>query len=159
MYGKLMSIPDHLLSIYQNQFFWETPIDYTNISGKDLMQAKKKFAFDMVCKYQNESEAKLQEAKFLSITASKSFNLQVSNYEIEKQAISSNKSSMMIAEIIYNLNIKDYSKSHVKRLINSGAVKVNDIVVNINFTVNINSTVKIKIGKQREYSVTIVGKT
>lgn len=143
-YGKLMSISDSKLKTYIETLGSSLAItNFDSFTGSHKMQLKQQFAFELLTKFQGLKEATKQSQdfhdgqwKFIAIT------------------FSGNSLVELIAQVLnYNL-----SNSQIRNLIQYQGVKINDELVDVNFSVNslINNTYhKLKIGKKNKFMIKI----
>ncbi len=157
MFGKTMSIPDRLI-----EEFLELTTDFSigekqsileKLShGINPMDIKKIIAKNIITQYHNETEALKAEEFFINQFQNKNFEeksfMPVPIHEIESV-------SGMITLIDLCMKLKhDRTKSAMKRLIESGAVKVNlEKIKDSSKNVELKVDTKIKIGKRDFYEL------
>lgn len=147
-FGKTMSIPDELLRSY-----FEC---YTNLSEQKISQAmgqtnprdsKLKLAHAIVERYHGAEEADLEFEEFLKL-----FSLKGKPKDISQIRVSSNSN---VLEII--LACTGLKNSEVKRLLDQGAVRLNDekLTVDPYSMIHISTGDLIKVGKRRWFELVI----
>ncbi|MGB9694505.1 MAG: tyrosine--tRNA ligase [Caldisericaceae bacterium] len=128
MYGKVMSIPDGLIAEYYFLVLDKSEDEAKEIedkinSGKENpMLLKKNLAREIVKLFHSEKEAQEAEDNFTRIFSRRELPENAS--ELDLTAYSTD-GSVDITEILTSLNIVE-SKSEVKRLIQQGAIKINN---------------------------------
>ena len=143
-FGKLMSISDDLMIRYYNLLLHKTDID-KNVHPMDL---KKQMAFEIVKKFWSEKEAQEAKKQFEDLFQKKDYS---AAHEIELPKNTENP--IWIVDLLKILDaIK--SSSDAKRLIESGAVKLNDSVINdFKLQIKWNSADILKVGKHKIYKL------
>ncbi|GAA3743242.1 MULTISPECIES: tyrosine--tRNA ligase [Flavobacterium] len=156
MFGKTMSIPDALilefLELTTNFSFEEKEEIKKRLEKENPMDIKKLIAKNIISQYHNQNEAEQAEQFFINQfqsknAASKSF-IPVSISSLENQT---NKMTLIdLCAIIKN----DITKSANRRLIESGAVQINnEKIINPNELILLEKETKIKIGKRNFYEL------
>jgi len=148
MYGKVLSIPDQLILKYfllvanytiQEVEDFKLMLKMDKINNRDL---KRKLAREIVKIYYNDKKSSQAELNFDKIFIKKDIPENIPTFKVNNND--------KIVDIIFNSNVVQ-SKSEIKRLINQGAVKIDDApVTNIHFVVSLSTdSAIIKIGKRR----------
>ena len=147
MYGKVLSIPDELIIKYFNLITnisskeiqdYEFDLNAGKISPRDI---KRKLAREIVSIYYDDESSTYAEQNFDKIFVKKTIPDDIPEIIIDCHT--------RIIELIKNAKLAD-SNSEIRRLIKQGAVKIDDAVVNdINFIVNSDKEIIIKIGKRK----------
>ncbi|MBL0737492.1 tyrosine--tRNA ligase [Flavobacterium sp. GN10] len=156
MFGKTMSIPDALilefLELTTNFSFEEKEEIKKRLEKENPMDIKKLIAKNIISQYHNQNEAEQAEQFFINQfqsknAASKSF-IPVSISSLENQT---NKMTLIdLCAFIKN----DITKSANRRLIESGAVQINnEKIINPNELILLEKETKIKIGKRNFYEL------
>ena len=147
MYGKVLSIPDELIIKYFNLVTnlsskeikdYEFDLNAGKISPRDM---KRKLAREIVSIYYDDKSSTYAEQNFDKIFIKKTIPDDIPQIIIDNDT--------RIIELVKNAKIVD-SNSEIRRLIKQGAVKIDDAVVNdINFIINLDKEIIIKIGKRK----------
>ena len=157
MYGKTMSIPDSLL-----EEWLELASDFSEEEKADMiaslknqtvnpMEIKKKLAFNITAQYHSDEEAKEAENFFYRQVQQKGFDSKTFT-PIEITSLG-NTAGMTLVNLCSAL-VPEQSKSALRRLIESGAVSLNDEkATDVNMTPVIETGLKIKIGKRQFFEL------
>ncbi|UZR98049.1 tyrosine--tRNA ligase [Chondrinema litorale] len=152
MFGKVMSIPDSLISEYL-----DLATDFSNEAkkaiqlrldaGENPMEIKKLIAKNIISQYHNAKSAEEAEAFFSQQFQNKNFEekvfqpFSIADFNADSQMVS-------ILDACYLLK-NDLSKTAVRRLIQSGAVQVDNEKIMDEYTlIKLISGKKFKIGKR-----------
>ena len=126
MFGKIMSIPDHLMWEY-----WELLTDLTveqidkmkedvNAGVLHPMEVKKQLAMYIVARFHNEEAAIKAKEHFEKVHSKREFPDEIPEPEI---IIGTQQNKLPLFELVYKLEFAS-SKSEARRLIKGGAVKI-----------------------------------
>ena len=147
MYGKVLSIPDELIIKYFNLVTnlsskeikdYEFDLNAGKISPRDI---KRKLAREIVSIYYDDESSVYAEQNFDKIFVTKTIPDDIPEIIIDNDT--------RIIELVKNAKLAD-SNSEIRRLIKQGAVKIDDSVVSdINFIVDSDKKIIIKIGKRK----------
>ena len=147
MYGKILSIPDNLLLKYyllvanistQEIEDYKLLLKMDKITYRDL---KRKLARDIIKIYYNEKFASQAEINFDKIFIKKDIPEDIPKIKL-------NKDVLIVDVLISNELVK--SKSEARRLIDQGAVKINDEkCIDRDHIVRKDDSLIIKVGKRR----------
>jgi tyrosyl-tRNA synthetase len=149
MFGKIMSIPDSLITKYFclctdlsrktiNQF--EKDLKKRKVNPRDL---KLKLAFEIVKIYHNKARATEAQEHFKTIFQKKKLPKKMPEYTL------SQKKEIFLPQLITKLNLAQ-SKSEAKRLIQQGGVRINQKKVeNIYQKVKPQGKIILQIGPRR----------
>lgn len=126
-YGKIMSIPDHLISHY---FELCTPIKNKEIQkivtamkqGANPRDFKAKLAYQIVELYYGTKEAQKAEQEFNQVFRDKQLPANITTYKIKKQ-------TYRLIDLLVETKLT-VSKSEARRLVEHGAVKVDGKLIN-----------------------------
>ena len=151
MYGKALSIPDHLIENYFKLAAQYTSSEVDKI--KDLISskprdAKRQLAFEIVKKYHNETLAKTAEENFDRVFIRKEAPSDIPITTLEFNDIP-------LMDLLVELGATS-SKSESRRLINQGGISIDEEKIG-DFKASITLTDEpklIKVGKRRFYKVT-----
>lgn len=157
MFGKMMSIPDSLIAE-----FLDLTTDFTldqkkeiedKISkGENPMNIKKIIANNIISQYHNAEAAALAEQFFSNQFQNKNFEEKVFQ-PVAITDLSTDKGKIMLVELCVQLK-KEESKSAIRRLIESGAVQLNnEKMMNPNDFIALKVGTKLKIGKRNYYEL------
>ncbi len=147
MFGKVMSIPDNLITKYL-ELATEVSLDEikkiekATKDGENPMQYKKFAAKEIIKIYHDEAAADKAEEQFTKVFSE---NKLPDDIELRKFA----EDSINIVELIASNELAS-SKSEAKRLIDQGAVKVNgEKLVNPDQSIDLNKETLIQVGKRK----------
>lgn len=157
MFGKTMSIPDDLIEEYidlTTDFNDLTKIELKNsmISGENPMKIKKIIARNIIEQYHSKDDA-LEAEKFFSNQFQNKSIEHKSHQKIEIETIFPKKNSLTILELCHELKNTE-TKSAIRRLIEAGAVQINqEKRTNPLTEIILIKGTKIKIGKRDFYEL------
>ncbi len=157
MFGKTMSIPDSLISD-----FLELTTDFSSkekeaikrrlATGENPMNIKKVIAKNIISQYHNTNEAQQAEDFFINQFQNKNFEEKVFEHVLIADIQPKNESVSLI-DLCTQLK-KGETKSAIKRLIESGAIQVNNEKITEPYTtIALIKDTKIKIGKRNFYEL------
>ncbi|MDI6785623.1 MAG: tyrosine--tRNA ligase [bacterium] len=148
IFGKIMSIPDHIMLKYYQLL--------TDISEGDLnelreslkngqihpKEAKKDLAKNIISFYYSQQIAAQEEKEFEKIFKYRKLPDELEEYKIDTP-------NKKLADIIVEAKIAK-SKGEARRLISQGAVKINqNKVIEIDYTLNLKEETTLQVGKRR----------
>ncbi len=151
MYGKIMSIPDHLIADYftlltdiSTDDIKEITISMNNNSVNPL-HIKKRLAIEIVSQFHSPDSAKEAESYFTKVVQNKDFTEEIEDIYIPFSKFEGLSNSAILAD----LSLAP-SRAAAKRLINQNAVEINGqkITEDIPHITSINKAV-VKIGKRK----------
>ena len=138
MYGKIMSIPDHLIMSYLELTTSTSKQDLTQINKEiqaesvNPMDIKKMLARDIVSQFHDESSARESELTFVRTVqqGNEPEDIKTLFMQFSTNAEDSNKSlTINFVDLITSENLAN-SKSEAKRLISQNAVSINGVSSN-----------------------------
>ncbi len=144
MFGKIMSISDELMYTYYEQLTQIPLEEIERIKKEDHpMEAKKRLGEEVVKTYYSSEKAKEARQYFENLFSKK-------NLDIELPEVTLKEDKVEIIELL----VKDLgfckSTSEARRLIEQGAVKVNDEVIHdIKANIQIQTGLVVKVGKKK----------
>lgn len=149
MFGKLMSIPDSLLSKYFRLVI-ELPVaEIKEIervladSSVNPMEIKKRLGWEIVNSYYDSARADEAKEHFEKIFSRKELPEKIPVIKLQKGK------SILLVDVMHKGGLVN-SKSEARRLISQNAVKINNnIITNINHEITPESEVVMKVGKRR----------
>ncbi|MDX1277393.1 tyrosine--tRNA ligase [Oceanihabitans sediminis] len=152
MFGKTMSMPDSLI-----EEFLDLATDFSVSekeavkarlsNGENPMEIKKLIAKNIITQYHNEAEAQNAEAFFINQFQNKKFE-EKSFESVLINSLQQENGIISLVDLCVQLK-KEQSKSAVRRLIESGAVKINNEKNLDPFAeIELKNETKIKIGKR-----------
>lgn len=154
-YGKLMSIPDHLVYRYFLLLLDRTEKQIQELknqveSGKiHPMDLKKQMAHEIVATFWSKSDADTAQAQFQAVFQNKDLS-QATQVKLDPSFF---KEKVWIVKLLQALNAVQ-SSSEVKRLIESGSITIDDeVVTDFKAEFAPHSGMTIKVGKHRIYKV------
>lgn len=157
MFGKTMSIPDSLI-----EGFLELATDFTRHEkenfreelreGRNPMEVKKLIAKNIITQYHSRKAAQLAEEFFVNQFQNR--NLEEKAFEqVSISSIAPADETLQLIELCSHLK-RELTKSAIRRLIESGAVKVNNEKITEQFIpVKLQTGTKITIGKRGFYEL------
>lgn len=154
-YGKLMSIPDHLVYRYFLLLLDRTEQQINELKNQVAtnqlhpMDLKKQMAHEIVTTFWSRLEADQAQNQFQALFQNKDLS------QATEVALSSDflNKSVWIVKLLQELKAVQ-SSSEVKRLIDAGAVAVDDAVIkDFKAEIHVASGMIIKVGKHRIYKV------
>lgn len=144
MFGKIMSISDELMYVYYEQLT-QIPLEEIERIKKENhpMEAKKRLGEEVVKTYYSIEDAKHAREYFENLFSKKNLDIELPEITLEKDKV----------EII-ELLVKDLdfckSTSEARRLIEQGAVKVDEEVIkDIKAIIQIQTDLVVKVGKKK----------
>lgn len=157
MFGKTMSISDDLI----NEFL-ELATDFSveeiesimksMEEGENPMNIKKLIAKNIITQYHNEVAAEEAEAFFSNQFQNKNFQEKVFE-PVELNKFQTENGTISLLDLCSELN-RELSKSNIRRLINSGAVQINEQKMTDPFmSIDLKGETKIKMGKRNFYEL------
>jgi len=152
MFGKTMSMPDSLI-----EEFLDLATDFSVSekeavkarlsNGENPMEIKKLIAKNIITQYHNEAEAQNAEVFFINQFQNKKFE-EKSFESVLINSLQQENGIISLVDLCVQLK-KEQSKSAVRRLIESGAVKINNEKNLDPFAeIELKNETKIKIGKR-----------
>ncbi len=152
MYGKMMSIPDSLMATYYRYVVvrsqeWVKAFERDLESGKlHPMDAKMELARSIVTEFHDPGAASEAEKEFLHVFREKEVPDEVSEYTLEGVGIGED---IGLARLISQAGLAP-SSGEARRLIRSGAVKVNGVkAVEESANCEVSDGMLIQVGKRR----------
>lgn len=152
MFGKTMSIPDSLIPEFlelTTDFSPEEKLRLKGLldSGENPMNLKKIIAKNIVRQYHNEAQAAEAEVFFTNQFQNKTFDQKVFE-QVSLDSIQSTNGSISVLDLCFQLK-KSLTKSAIRRLIESGAVLINnEKVQDSQLLIELKQETRIKIGKR-----------
>ncbi len=161
MYGKVMSIPDKLITRYY-ELLTNIPEDElaemkTQIEKEDInpMEYKKKLAWILVEQYHGEEEADNAAREFTRVFSQGKLPEDIPEVVIKKDELEDGQ--MWIVNLVSATNLLS-SNSEARRMIKQGAVSINDEKhTKINEDITIKDNMIIQIGKRRFAQIKLEG--
>lgn len=153
-YGKLMSISDKLMWRYMEVLLHASPKDISEWQEKIAagtthpMVLKKQIAHDIVAKFWSKDEADAAQAQFEALFQKKDYS-QANPIELHGTTLN----PIWVVDLLKTINAVKTS-SEARRLIDAGAVKIDDAVVtDFKAMITWKSGMQIKVGKHRIYKI------
>ncbi len=153
MYGKVMSLPDELITRYF-ELVTDVPLEElekikSGLAKEELhpMKAKKKLAREIVTKYYDEAAAEKAEQEFENVFKKGGIPNEIPEIDIVSEELEGGE--MWIVELVFTTGLVD-SKSQARRMIKQGAVRINgEKYKKINIDLEIEDEMIIQVGKRR----------
>ncbi|MCK0126341.1 tyrosine--tRNA ligase [Gelidibacter sp. F2691] len=158
MFGKLMSIPDSLIEEFlQLTTDFSTPekqaITARLGAGENPMEIKKLIAKNIISQYHSPTKAEEAENFFVNQFQNKNFE-EKSFVPVLIADIQSKNGTLSLVELCAQLK-GEFTKSAIRRLIESGAVQIDNEKITDPFTeIMLTPETKIKIGKRDFFELT-----
>ena len=154
-YGKLMSIPDHLVYRYFLLLLDRTEKQIQELkdqvaSGKiHPMDLKKQMAHEIVTTFWSKAEADASQTQFQAVFQNKDLS-QATQVKLDDSFF---KEKVWIVKLLQALNAVQ-SSSEVKRLIESGSIIIDDeVITDFKAEIAPHSGMTVKVGKHRIYKI------
>ena len=154
IYGKIMSIPDHLIELYMKCL---TDIEETIIqelkNGLDSnninpMDYKKLLAYQIVLQFYTKKDADLSEKNFKESVQEKKVKFEKINFEINKLNPNDKLSKMLFSKNLVA------STSEFKRLLKQNGVKLNGEILSEDVSISkIKDGYEISLGKRTNIEI------
>ncbi|MGQ9844993.1 MAG: tyrosine--tRNA ligase [Caldisericia bacterium] len=147
MFGKIMSIPDHLIIEY---FELLTNIPVTEIeeykknmeSGENPMKYKIKLAKEIVSRYHSKKDADKEEEEFIRVFSKKEIPEELETIFVYKEEID-------LLDFLKENNLVS-SRSEARRIFNQGGIYINnERYSDSSFKIKIEKEIILKIGKRK----------
>lgn len=157
MFGKIMSIPDHLIEEFLHLTTDFTVTEKESIKksleeGENPMNIKKTIAKNIIKQYHNDKAAKEADDFFSKQFQNKSFEEKVFE-PIPLNTIQTENGTITLLDLCFQLKA-GLSKSDIRRLIEHGAVQMNETkIIQPFIEIELKSETKIKIGKRSFYKL------
>ncbi|WP_163408261.1 tyrosine--tRNA ligase [Flavobacterium ajazii] len=156
MFGKTMSIPDNLilefLELATDFSFEEKQEIKKRLEVENPMNIKKLIAKNIIIQYHDENKADEAEDFFANQFQNKNFSTK-SFIPILISSLSNESENIALIELCTLLK-KDITKSANRRLIESGAVQINNLKITHAYElIQLKKETKIKIGKRNFYEL------
>ncbi|ACZ01181.1 tyrosine--tRNA ligase [Streptobacillus moniliformis] len=143
MFGKIMSISDELMLNYY-EMITDLPLDEVKemLKTQHPMDCKKKLGYELVKEYYGEQVAIESKAWFENVFSNRNLNVELPEIKIVENELAA-------LELLSKLNFIS-SNSEGRRLIDQGAMKVNDVIIkDINEIINLTEEVIVRCGKKK----------
>ncbi|PBI94412.1 Tyrosine--tRNA ligase [Flavobacterium sp. ACN2] len=156
MFGKTMSIPDALilefLELTTDFSFEEKEKIKKRLEDENPMNIKKLIAKNIICQYHNQTEAEQAEQFFINQFQSK--NAETKSFvPVSISSLESKTNEIALIDLCAFIK-NDITKSANRRLIESGAVQINNEKIIDPFKlIQLRKETKIKIGKRSFYEL------
>jgi len=154
IYGKIMSIPDHLIELYMKCL---TDIEdkiiqeLTNgLNSKNInpMDYKKLLAYEIVKQFHTKNDADLSEKNFKESVQEKKVKFEKTSFEINKS-----NSKEKLSKMLFNKNLIA-SASEFKRLLKQNGVKLNGEILSEDISISeLKNGYKISLGKRKNIEI------
>ena len=147
MFGKLMSIPDTLITRYY-ELLTDISDEELNVIKEELKSdsvnprdIKLKLAFTITREYHGDNGAKYAQDEFINVVSNKGIPEDIPEVEVVQ--------GKCILDLLVELNFS-VSKGEAKRLIQGGGVKLNgEKIADVNYIINIEESVVLQAGKRK----------
>ena len=138
MFGKIMSVSDSMMWKYYELL---TEEDLANARGLHPMEAKKRLAMEITRRFHGESEAEKARRYFESVFSKKQDPAEMDSFVVPK-------GGMEAAELLVETKLAP-SKKEARRLLDQGAVTMNQQKVSPGTRISPTGPCVIKVGKRR----------
>lgn len=147
MFGKIMSIPDNMITRYYSLLtdatketleMYDKQIEEGSVNPREI---KLKLAHTITAEYHGKDGADRAQQEFINVVSNKGIPQDIETVKIENGA--------NILDVLQQLNFIQ-SRGEGKRLIQGGGVKIDgDKISDINYSVNIDNEVVLQAGKRK----------
>ena len=147
MFGKIMSIPDNMITRYYSLLtdatketleMYDKQIEEGSVNPREI---KLKLAHTITAEYHGEDGADKAQQEFINVVSNKGIPQDIETVKIENGA--------NILDVLQQLNFIQ-SRGEGKRLIQGGGVKIDgEKISDINYTVNVDEEVVLQAGKRK----------
>ena len=154
IYGKIMSIPDHLIELYMKCLTdieeiviqeLENGLDSNNINPMDY---KKLLAYQIVLQFYTKKDADLSEKNFKESVQEKKVKFEKINFQINKL-----NSKDKLSKMLFSKNLIA-STSEFKRLLKQNGVKLNGKILSEDISISeIKNGYEISLGKRTNIEI------
>jgi tyrosyl-tRNA synthetase len=147
MFGKIMSIPDHLIIEYFELLTNISPMEIEEYKkrmeeGENPMKYKLRLAKEIVTRYHSKEDADKEEEEFLKVFSRKEIPEDIETFIIDKEEID-------LLDFLKEKNIIS-SKSEGRRIFEQGGIYINnERYSDSSFKVKIDREIILKIGKRK----------
>lgn len=147
MFGKIMSIPDNMITRYYSLLtdatketleMYDKQIEEGSVNPREI---KLKLAHTITAEYHGEDGADKAQQEFINVVSNKGIPQDIETVKIENGA--------NILDVLQQLNFIQ-SRGEGKRLIQGGGVKIDgEKISDINYAVNVDEEVVLQAGKRK----------
>lgn len=161
MFGKTMSIPDSLIGDFINLTTDFSIAEKKNLTvkienGENPMNIKKMIAKNIISQYHDATSAEKAEEFFSTQFQNKNFEGKIFE-PISIDSLPHKNDHLLLVELCFHLK-NDLSKSAIRRLIESGGVRINNIKITDSETsIKLLSQTKIQIGRRVFFELLSIG--
>jgi len=154
IYGKIMSIPDHLIELYmkcltdiEDKIIQELT-NGLNSNNINPMDYKKLLAYEIVKQFHSKNDADLSEKNFKESVQEKKVKFEKTSFEINKS-----NSKEKLSKMLFNKNLIA-SASEFKRLLKQNGVKLNGEILSEDISISeLKNGYKISLGKRKNIEI------
>jgi tyrosyl-tRNA synthetase len=144
IFGKLMSIPDALIARYVQL---ATDLDWATLKGEHPKRQKEKMAWAVVERYHGQAAADAAREEFARVFSRQERPTEVPKVFLERSRLKAD-GTIRVAEMLALTGLVK-SKSEAKRLIEQGAVELDDVrVESFDADVSFREGVLVRVGKK-----------
>ncbi len=123
MFGKIMSIPDDAMWIYYALLLCKTPAEISALKEQHPMEMKKQLAVELTAKFHGNDAAKFEREQFENVFSKGKIREDIPEFpwkNLVPEAENASLADVLVATKLFP------SKKEIRRLIEQGAVKIND---------------------------------
>jgi len=124
MFGKIMSVPDATMWIYYELLLEKTPSEIAAMKNEHPMEMKKQLAAALTAKFYGEEAGRYEREQFENVFSKKQVRADIPEFAWDK-LVPAGTPDASIVDLLAATKIFP-SKKEIRRLIEGGAVKVND---------------------------------
>ena len=154
IYGKIMSIPDHLIELYmkcltdiEDKIIQELT-NGLNSNNINPMDYKKLLAYEIVKQFHTKNDADLSEKNFKESVQEKKVKFEKISFEIKKS-----NSKEKLSKMLFNKNLIA-SASEFKRLLKQNGVKLNGEILSEDINISeLKNGYQISLGKRKNIEI------
>lgn len=124
MFGKIMSIPDATMWIYYELLLEKSPSEIVAMKSEHPMEMKKQLAAALTAKFYGEEAARFEREQFENVFSKKQVRADIPEFAWNALA-PENASDAALVDLLVATKFFP-SKKEIRRLVEGGAVKIND---------------------------------
>ncbi|MCR5183234.1 MAG: tyrosine--tRNA ligase [Opitutales bacterium] len=127
MFGKVMSIPDKTMWVYYELLLEKSPSEILAMKQQHPMEMKKQLASALTAKFYGEAAGKYEREQFEAVFSKKQVRADIPEFAWEK-LVPAGTADATLVDLLAGTGFFA-SKKEIRRLIEQGAVKLNDTKV------------------------------
>lgn len=124
MFGKIMSIPDDTMWVYYELLLEKTPSEIAAMKNEHPMEMKKQLASALTAKFYGEEAGRYEREQFENVFSKKQVRADIPEFAWDS-LVPADAADASVVDLLAATKLFP-SKKEIRRLIEQGAVKVND---------------------------------